>query len=81
MAESLFSTVKTELIYRQRWASRHDAELAIFAWIEGWYNPERIMDTLGMQSPDEFEAAHYAAQTSPNDDTPVTVGNPELSLR
>lgn len=26
MAESLFSTIKTELIYRQRWASRHDAE-------------------------------------------------------
>jgi hypothetical protein len=29
---------ETELIYRHTWTSRHDAELAIFAWIEGWYN-------------------------------------------
>lgn len=39
MAESLFSTIKRELIYRQRWATRHDAELAIFSYIEGFYNP------------------------------------------
>jgi len=41
MAESLFSTVKTELIYRQRWASRHDAELAIFEQ-EAADKPEEI---------------------------------------
>ena len=81
MAESFFATIKTELIYRHTWVSRHDAELAIFAWIEGWYNPERIMAALGMRSPDEYEAAHHAATTNPDDDTPVKVGNPELSLR
>jgi putative transposase len=43
MAESFFGSLKTELIYRHIWTSRHDAELAIFAWIEGWYNPERII--------------------------------------
>jgi transposase InsO family protein len=58
MAESLFATIKTELIYRQRWGTRHDAELAVFAWIEGWYNPTRIQAALGMLSPDEFEALH-----------------------
>lgn len=58
MAESLFSTIKTELIYRQRWGTRHDAELAVFAWIEGWYNPTRIQAALGMLSPDEFEVLH-----------------------
>jgi putative transposase len=62
MAESLFSTIKTELIYRQRWESRHDAELAIFSYIEGFYNPERIQQALGMRSPDEFETAHLAGQ-------------------
>jgi putative transposase len=35
MAESFFSSLKTELIYRHTWTSRPDAELAIFAWIEG----------------------------------------------
>jgi transposase InsO family protein len=56
VAESFFGTLKSELIYRHSWASRHDTELAIFAWIEGWYNPERIMAGLGMRSPDEYEA-------------------------
>jgi len=79
VAESFFGTLKTELIYRHSWTSRHDAELAIFAWIEGWYNPERIIAALGMRSPDEYEAAFYADST--NLDTPVNVGNHESSLR
>jgi len=62
MAESLFSTIKTELIYRQRWQTRHDAELAIFSYIEGFYNPVRIQDALGMLSPDEFEALHLTGK-------------------
>ncbi len=57
MAESFFSTIKRELLYRQNWETRHDAELAIFAWIEGWYNSERIMAALGMRSPNEYEHA------------------------
>ena len=81
VAESFFGTLKTELIYRHSWASRHDAELAIFAWIEGWYNPERIMDGLGMCSPDEYEAAFYADTTNANLDTIVKVGNPKPSLQ
>ena len=79
MAESFFGSLKTELIYRHTWTSRHDAELAIFAWIEGWYNPERIIAGLGMRSPDEYEAAFYADTT--NLDTTVKVGNPEWSLQ
>jgi len=79
MAESFFGSLKTELIYRHSWTSRHDAELAIFAWIEGWYNPERIIAGLGMRSPDEYEAAFYADTT--NLDTPVKVGNHESSLQ
>lgn len=81
MAESFFSTIKTELIYRHSWTSRHDAELAIFAWIEGWYNPERIMAILGMRSPDEFEKEHYAATSNTNHDTLVMVGSHELGLQ
>jgi len=80
VAESFFGSLKTELIYRHSWASRHDAELAIFAWIEGWYNPERIIAGLDMRSPDEYEAAFYADTTNANPDTTVKVGNPESSL-
>ena len=81
VAESFFGSLKTELIYRHSWASRHDAELAIFAWIEGWYNPERIIAGLGMRSPNEYEAAFYAETTNANLDTTVKVGNPESSLQ
>ena len=80
MAESFFGTLKTELIYRHSWTSRHDAELAIFAWIEGWYNPERIIAGLDMRSPNEYEAAFYADTQNANPDTTVKVGNPESSL-
>lgn len=62
MAESLFSTIKTELIYRQSWTSRHDAELAIFSYIEGFYNSQRIQDELGMLSPNEYETWHRTGQ-------------------
>jgi putative transposase len=81
MAESFFSSLKTELIYRHSWTSRHDAELAIFAWIEGWYNPERIIAALGMRSPDEYEAAFYADTQNANPATPVRVGDHETSLQ
>jgi putative transposase len=81
VAESFFGSLKTELIYRHSWTSRHDAELAIFAWIEGWYNPERIIAGLGMRSPNEYEAAFYAETTNANLDTTVKVGNPESSLQ
>lgn len=60
MAESWFSTIKIELIYRRVWRSRHDAELGIFAWIEGWYNPRRIQQALGWRSPHEYEAGFHA---------------------
>jgi transposase InsO family protein len=81
VAESFFGSLKTELIYRHSWTSRHDAELAIFAWIEGWYNPERIMSGLGMRSPDEHEAAFYADTTNTNLDATVKVGNHLSSLQ
>jgi putative transposase len=60
MAESWFGTIKIELIYRRVWRSRHDAELGIFAWIEGFYNPRRIQRALGWRSPCEYEQGFYA---------------------
>lgn len=34
MAESFFGTIKAELLYRQHWVTRHEADMAIFDWIE-----------------------------------------------
>ena len=62
MAESWFGTIKVELLYRHIWRTRQEAEMAIFRWIEGWYNPRRIQARLGWRSPLEYEAAYATGQ-------------------
>lgn len=56
VAESFFATLELELIDRHTWHTRAEARTAIFAYIEGWYNRERLHSTLGYQSPMQFEA-------------------------
>lgn len=54
--ETFFKTIKAELIWRRSWPTRRDAELAIFQYINGFYNPRRRHSTLGWKSPLAFEA-------------------------
>ena len=55
VAESFFATFKKELIYRHTWPHRGPAQLAIFEYIEIFYNRRRRHSTLGYFSPLEFE--------------------------
>jgi putative transposase len=57
LAENLWSTIKTELIYwpGNTFATRAEADAAIFRYIDGWYNPRRIQEGLDGLSPDEYE--------------------------
>jgi putative transposase len=55
MAESFFGTLETELIDRSSWRTRADARLAVFDYIEAFYNPLRRHSSLGQLSPAEFE--------------------------
>ena len=55
VAESFFSTLKTELIHRQPWPTHTAARQAIFEYIEGWYNTRRRHSSLGYQSPAAYE--------------------------
>jgi putative transposase len=54
--------VDQPLDYRKSWRTREEAENALFAYIDGWYNTERIQARLGWRSPDEYEAAWHADQ-------------------
>jgi putative transposase len=54
-AESFMATIKTELVNRQRFKRRDDARLAVFSYIEGFYNPLRRHSALGYRSPAEYE--------------------------
>jgi transposase InsO family protein len=56
VAESFFSTIKTELLHRRPWPTHTAARQAIFDYIEGWYNTRRRHSTLGYLSPAAFEA-------------------------
>jgi putative transposase len=58
MAESFFATLECELIDRRVWKTHTEARLAIFTWIEAWYNPKRRHSGLGQMSPIEFERKH-----------------------
>jgi putative transposase len=64
MAESFFATLETELIDRSSWRSRADARLAVFDYIEAFYNPRRRHSSLGQLSPAEFER-RYRSETIP----------------
>lgn len=55
VVESFFASLKTELVYRRQFRSRQEAQTAIFAYIEGFYNRRRRHSTLGYLSPVEFE--------------------------
>lgn len=56
VAESFFHTLKTELVYHEHYRTREAARLAIFEWIEGFYNRTRLHSTLGYRSPEEYES-------------------------
>lgn len=62
-AESFMATIKTELVHRNSFKTRDDARLAVFSYIEGFYNPVRRHSRLGYSSPLEFEKMALAAST------------------
>jgi transposase InsO family protein len=55
--ESFFKTLKTELVYHRKFATRAEAMGAIFEYIEVFYNRKRRHSSLGYVSPEEYEAS------------------------
>jgi putative transposase len=64
MAESFFATLERELLNRRRFKSQAEAKMAVFEWIEGWYNPHRRHSSLGYRSPVNYERAHHRSGES-----------------
>jgi putative transposase len=58
MCESFFATLECELIDRRRFRSHSEARMAVFQFIEGFYNPSRRHSALGNLSPVEYERKH-----------------------
>jgi putative transposase len=62
MAESFISTLKRELIHRHSWPTRQSARVAIFEYIEAFYNTRRRHSALGHVSPAECEEARMRGE-------------------
>jgi putative transposase len=59
--ESFFGTLQIELLDEHRWDTRQQLALAMFDWIEAWYNPSRRHSYCGMLSPVDYERVHTPA--------------------
>ncbi len=55
MCESFFATLECELLDHHRFRSQAEARMAVFAFIEGWYNTRRRHSAIGYLSPVDYE--------------------------
>ena len=62
--ETFFKTIKAELIWRHSWQTRRAVEVAIFEYINGFYNPRRRHSALGWKSPFSW----FVSQTTAGND-------------
>jgi putative transposase len=56
IVETVFKTIKNELVWRTIFQTRSAAEFALGRYIDGFYNPRRRHSSLGYKSPVSFEA-------------------------
>jgi transposase InsO family protein len=61
VGESWFATLKEELIHRQSWATIAQVRRAVIAFIEIFYNHQRLHSSLGYLTPVEFEQQIHQA--------------------
>ncbi len=61
LCESFFATLECELLDRASFRTRSEARMAVFEYIEGWYNPHRRHSALGYQSPVNYEKESRSA--------------------
>jgi len=59
--ESFFHTLKTEMVYFERFRTRREAKQSIFDYIEVFYNRQRKHSAINYKSPAQFENMARAA--------------------
>ena len=53
--ESFHSSIKKEEIYRNTYRTFEEANMAVFKYIEGWYNRKRLHSSINYMTPDQCE--------------------------
>jgi putative transposase len=77
MCESFFATLECELLDRQRFQTPAEARLAVFDFIEGFYNTHRRHSALGYLSPLAFERRHAVEAAGAVDAKPASTSSLE----
>ena len=67
VAESFFSTLKLELVYRSSWTTRAEARADVHEYIEVFYNRRRKHSTIGYKTPVQAEQEHAAREEALNE--------------
>ena len=60
VAESFFSNLKNEWVHHHDFKTREEASLAIFDYIECFYNTQRMHQSLNYRTPNEVEKLYHA---------------------
>jgi putative transposase len=74
MCESFFATLECELLARRRFKTQVEARMAVFEFIEGWYNPHRRHSALDYLSPVSYERSHNSQPLTPNSSPSTETG-------
>ncbi|CAH0446133.1 Putative transposase InsK for insertion sequence element IS150 [Ralstonia pseudosolanacearum] len=84
MCESFFATLEWELLARERFSTRAQAQRAVFTFIEGWYNTTRLHSGIGYRSPLRYEQLYeerLALQLRTDPSTTALRGGPHDSIQ
>src|ERR1700719_4478238 len=83
MCESFFATLECELLDRRRFKTQIEARMAVFEFIEGWYNPHRRHSALDYHSPINYEriqqTENLTASSTPSTETGNSSNRPGLA--
>ena len=63
LCESFFASLECEFLDQHRFRTQAQAKMAVFDYIEGFYNPRRRHSSIGQKSPINFERLHRPALT------------------
>lgn len=64
VCEAFFKTLKSELVDRQSWPTKAELRIAVFDYIECFYNPRRRHSSLDYHSPAEYERLNNTARAA-----------------
>jgi putative transposase len=77
MGESFFATLECELLERRSFKTQVEARMAVFDFIEGFYNPHRRHSALGYLAPAQYERVHHELRQAMRNSTAPRSAWPE----